>query len=293
MLTTKFKKMIATLLKLDEAKLEAAIKAEAEVEVEGFNPEQPGVQVFTDEELATRDTEAVRKKTKELQDAGIEIAVKKMKQATGFNEYDGRDPVEFVNQFKDSTLKAAKLEPAAQVAEKEKQITALTTSLAQAKKEAEDARSMITGIKRERDIIAKFPAGRTGDLSDDERLLLFNARFEPVEVEGVGTVWKDRTTGEELRDGKTGKATATDAVISNFFTEKKWVAAPTPPKGGRGGSDSPAGGGPAGGKPAKWSEAKATWEAEGKSINDARFTLFLNDCQTTHGDAFEMDLPSA
>lgn len=292
MLTPKFKKLITSLLHIDEAKLNAAIAAEAEVEVEGFNPDEPGVQAFTDAELETRDTEAVRKKTKELTDAGIEIAVKKMKTATGFNEYDGKDPVEFVTKFKESALKTAKLEPAAQVAEKEKEIAALTATVAQAKKEAEDARAMIGGIKRERDLISKFPAGRSGDLSDDERLVLFNMRYEPTEVEGVGTVWKDKTTGEELRDTKTGKAKATDEIVTAFFTEKKWIAGAAQEKGGRGGTDSKTGATGGNGKPAKWSEAKESWEAEGKNINDARFTLYLNECQTAHGDAFEMDLPN-
>lgn len=109
-------------------------------------------------------------------------------------------------------------------------------------------------------LISSFPANRAADLTDAERLVLLKSALTFEEVEGKQVVKKN---GEILRDKTTQNPIPASQAITDYFTERKWIAPAGP--GGRGGGDNPAGGGGAGMKSlTKFTEK---WKAENPSGN--------------------------
>lgn len=296
MLKKSFIAEIAKLTKIPESAITAAITATEEVDVmvkgadgkeTAFDPAAAGLEVFTKDELLERDKNTATAKFPEARKAAQEIIVKELKKATGF-ESELTDPAEVAKAIVTDALKKAKLEPSEAVKEKDKQIEVLKATLATETAKIQEAEKKAATVQRERELLGAFPANLTGDLSPDERIALFNMRYESTEVDGVGTVWKDKKTGTELRD-KTGKAAPLTEIASAFATEKKWIEPAKDPRQGQGGKDSGGAGG-ARGTITKYSEAVKAWKADGKSLNDgAGFQAFLGG-HAKDNAAFEYDL---
>jgi hypothetical protein len=89
------------------------------------------------------------------------------------------------------------------------------------------------------ELLSSFPAGRKGDMSDKDYLLLLKNNLEfGKDDEGKRFVKKD---GVILRDDKTKDYIAPKDAVATFFVEKKFVEDKQP--GGRGGNDNPGGSG--------------------------------------------------
>lgn len=117
------------------------------------------------------------------------------------------------------------------------------------------------------ELISHFPATRTADLTDAERLLLVKANLQFEEHEGKMVV---KRNGEIVRDTASQSPLAVKDVVQSLFTEKKWIPAASG-DGGRGGGDTPPGGGASGIK--KMSAFQEKWKAEnpGKDENGQEF----------------------
>jgi hypothetical protein len=104
-------------------------------------------------------------------------------------------------------------------------------------------------------LISMFPAGRTTDLNDAERLALVKMSLQFEEADGKPIVKRD---GQVVTDKNTHAPLAINQVLTDLFTERKWIGAAAG-SGGRGGSNNTGSGG-AGIK--KASQFTEKWVAE-------------------------------
>ncbi len=280
-------KTIAALLKVKEEDLTAAIKAEGEVDLSGYNP--TGLQVFTTEELSTRDTNVKEASKSEHINAGKEIAIKELKQASGI-EFPGKDPAKFLEEFKGKVMKEAKIPTDAKVTELETQITTLKGNLSAAEQKATDAENRASQAALDARILSSLPAERNPALSDADYLLLVKNRIAIETIDGKEVV-KSTATGQAFRNQKAEALDLGSALGEVFKATPGWVGGKAQDKNGRGGSGS---GGPGGGSgdtnvPTTFSEAKKAWIESGKSPNAAEFSVYVNKLQTENKD-FKMDI---
>lgn len=133
-------------------------------------------------------------------------------------------------------------------------------------------------------LIAMFPADRTTDLKDHERLMLLKNEltFEKA-ADGKLVV---KRNGAIVEDPATHAALPLDKVIPDFFKERKWVGDKGGGEGGRGGGSNPPGGG--GGTSGIKSLTKFTekWLAEnpGKNNISPEFDQALTKHMTENKD---------
>lgn len=243
---------IATLLKLKDTDLTAAIADEKEVDV--TIPED--LHVLTVTELDTRDTSQKNEGIK----AGKEIGFKELKKAAGLPEdAPSKDPAKIVEAITTKAIADAKIPSDAKVTELTTQNQLLTQKLAEKDTEIETERKKSQQVTTDRQILTAMPKNRADLFADDEYLDVIKSRHIK-EIEGnLVVVGKD---GEPLRDPKTTKPLDLSAGLLSVFTERKWVAEGGG-AGGRGGKDEK----PATGVFSKKSEVIAHFEAQGKSIN--------------------------
>lgn len=244
---------IASLLRIDVAKLMAASAAtdEQEVEVGEF-------EVFTKSERETRDAaqkaEGKREGDSAGKAAGKELAVKDLKAAFGV-EFDGKDMTKLVEVVKaqlakgDDGLKQQVTMLQEKLTAKDADITALT--------------ARVTEAQRENQLIGLLPKNRLETISDGEYLTLIKAGLQFETTDGKTVV---KRNGEILRDAKTTNPLSEQEAINSYMTERKWITEQPVPPGGRGGGNTPPGG-----KAMKVSQLAEQWTAEGKNPLSAEF----------------------
>jgi len=248
---------IAGLLKIDSKALTEAITATEEKDITLTD-----LQVFTTDELTTRDTaqkaEGKREGESAGKDAGREIAVKEIKKAFGI-EIEGKDIPKVVEAVKTQLAKGDE--------GLKQQVELLQGKLGE--KDAEVARlaSVAESVKLDTQLMGLFPKNRAETISDSEYLTLLKSSLSIETVDGKQVVKKG---GEILRDTKTTNPLPLADAVAGYFTERKWLA-PDGTPGGRGGKDTPPGG-----KAAKMSEAVKAWEDAGKNPASAEFQAHIN-----------------
>jgi hypothetical protein len=245
---------IAGLLKIDQAKLGAAIAAQDEQDVAIADD----LQSMNKAELDTRD----RNQYNEGKKAGSDMAMKEIKTKAGI-EIEGVDPEKIATAISTKAVETAKVAP-------DEQVKAAQRLTDQWKEKAKTAEEQLVTLKSANEQLAMdnryralLPKDRSDLLNDDEYLMSTKVRFE-IKKEGDKEVVVDRTTGEIVRNKTDLQPIAPGDVFKAHFTERKWIAEPpTDPKKGPGSGNS----GPAGGKGQfkKMSEAKKY--AEGNGIN--------------------------
>ena len=246
---------IATLAKIDQAVLEAAISAQDEQDVAIADD----LQAVTKVELDTRD----RNKYNEGKTAGAEIALKEVKTKAGI-DIDGVDTQKIADAISKKAVDDAKIVP-------DEQVKAAQNLTEQWKAKAKTAEDQVKALQADKEQLAMdnqyralLPKDRSDLLNDDEYLMATKSRFE-IKKDGDRQVVVDRTTGEVVRDKTKLEPVAPADVIKGHFAERKWMAeAPgADSKKGRGGSDSNPGG--AKGQFKKMSEVRK--HAEDNNIN--------------------------
>lgn len=243
---------VASLLKIKEADLSAAITDEKEIDI--VIPED--LQVLTTAELETRDTE---KKNDGIK-AGKEIGVKEVRTAAGLDESIGKDVSKVAAAIAAKAVADAKIPANEKVNELTTQNQLLTQKLADKEKEVETEKGKATQFTTDRKILTAMPKNRAQLLEDDEMLDIIKAKHIK-EVDGeLVVVGKD---GQPLRDKATTKPLGLTEGLTAIFTERKWLEEAGGAAGGRGGKDE---GGKAGAF-SKKSEVIAHYEAQGKSLN--------------------------
>jgi len=236
---------------LDLEKLKTALTSSEEVDYEF-----PDVQVFTAEQLTTRDAnltaEAKKLGVSEGKDAGLSIASKELAKKFNLtidNPKDLNAVVDKINETLSTGDKGLK-----------EQIALLTSDRDKAIQEKEQAINQVKQVSFDTSLLTSFPTNRSKVLNDNEYLNVVKANLQFEEVDGVQVV---KRNGEVLRDEKTRNPLQPKEAINVLFAERKWIEAGGD-KGGRGGSDSTAG---QNGGIKTFSKAVEKWKAENPDGN--------------------------
>lgn len=251
---------IASMLKLPEADLTAALTATEEVEVK--LPE--GLVVLTADELSSRDRTTEKKGYDKGAEASVEMLIKEQKRDLGL-DFEGKDPAKFVEALKAKVLADAKVEPVAALQEKETIITGLRANLQKLEAEKNEVLSNVAKIKVESTVARAIPANLIAGVEPDEVLLTMRHKgYEFEEKDGQIVAKK---AGEVVADTALRPLPIQD-VIKGYVTERGWLdTGAGAGKDGRGGGHSK----PSTGVPTKYSEAEAAWKASGKNPGTADF----------------------
>ena len=275
MLKAETKKKIATLLKIKETDLDAAIKDEKEVDLTIADD----LHVLTNEELETRDNN----QKKEGEKTGKEIGIKEVKKAAGLPEdAPAKDPAKVAQAIIDKATTDAKVKPDEKVIQLTDQVKLLQTQLTEKDGEITKEKEIASSASLDRKILAAFPKERSSTLTDDEYITLIKAGHVFKELDGKIIIEKD---GKPLRDAKTTNPLTLAEGMKHIFTERKgWLGEATIVPGGRGDDD---------GKPpakfTKLSEVKKHFEDQKKSMLGDEFKAVV---ATATKDNPEFDMNS-
>ncbi|MBS1915670.1 MAG: hypothetical protein JST87_05295 [Bacteroidetes bacterium] len=216
---------IATLLKLDQAKVDAAAADEKEVDLEIADD----LSVFNKTEITARDKNGYDSGKK----AGEEMLAKKIKKDHAI-DITGDDMDKVIDAIINKAKAEANANPDARVTEME-------TTLKKAKTELEKANLKIEKLEVEKEtsltnqkLLSHFPSNRIDTMTNDELLTLVNSRIKIVKKDGKEVVVKD---GEEVLDKSLNPVPVKDA-IAQYFTERKWIKEEQQNRSGRGGGNS-------------------------------------------------------
>lgn len=239
---------------LDVDKLIAAIKDDNEVDIE-----IPEMEVMKAEDLIARDSnkiaEGKKLGEKEGEAKGKELAAKAFRKKFALEDAVGNDI--------DKVVEAVNTKLATGDEGLKKQIELLQKDKELLQNEKTSLETKANQAVFDSQLISFFPANRTADLKDSERLALakMDLTFEQVDGKYVA-----KRNGEIVRDKNTQNPLPINQVITDCFSERKWVGSQGG-EGGRGGGDNPLnGGGTKGVK--KYSEFEEKWKAENPDKNE-------------------------
>lgn len=248
---------IAALLRLKEEELENAIMSTDEVELTLTE-----LNVFTQDELKTRDENKTKESYKEGKNAALEMFVKEQKEKLGL-EFDGKDPEKLIEAYQKKVISDAKIEPNKKVEELNTVIENLRKNISTIEEEKTNLTKTLSETKLNGTLKGFLPQNRLNVLSDDEYLTTLTREYSFVEEDGKLVVKKG---SDIVRDEKTQSPLDPKAVIEGYFTNRKWVSEQDPDKKGRGdGNKKPAG------SYLKLSDIAEEFEKSGKSINGSEF----------------------
>jgi hypothetical protein len=254
---------IAQLLKIKEADLETAIKDTNEVDI----ALEEGLVTLTPTELETRDnnmkTAGKKEGEKEGEGKGKELAAKALKKKFGI---DGEE------KDLDKVVEAVTAKVATGDDGLRQQVQALLKDKESLQNEVLTAKQKADQVVFESQLIGHFPAGRTADLKDTERLIIMKNDLQ-FETENGKTIVK--RNGEIVKDPTTHAPLPPDKVVAQYFEERKWVAAGG--EGGRGGGDNnPPGGGGGGIKTMTQAQQQYLQENPGGNLMSPEFTNYVD-----------------
>lgn len=270
---------MADLLKVDKAKIEAALandKEEVDIEI----PED--VTILTKTELETRDRNTYDKAKK----AGEEMTIKEMKKKHSL-EFTGEDPDKLVEAVQKKTKAELDKNPDERVAEITKTLETTKKALMKANETADQFKGEMETYKADSDLLSMLPKNRIETMTNAEYLLLTKSAIKIENKDGKKVALRN---GEVVVDPKTADPIPAEKVVESFFTERKWIkeeGSGGPAGGGRGGGNSQHISGK--GKYAKVSELKAELEAENININGEAYTKRV---QAAMKENPEMDMNS-
>jgi hypothetical protein len=251
---------------LDPDKLIEAITATEEKDFE--IPED--ITVIKTADLETRDTnkltEGKRLGEAEGEKKGKELAAKAFKKKFALEDAVPAGDIDKIVEAVNTKLNKGDAALQEQVQGLLKDKETLTAQILQEKETARKA-------SFDSSLISMFPAGRTTDLTDSERLALVKMNLEFAEDNGKTVV---KRNGQIITDKNTHAPVEIKQVISDLFAEKKWVGT-TPAAGGRGGDNNNNSGGTSAGIK-KASQFEEKWKAEnpGKNTLSSEYTESLN-----------------
>lgn len=267
MLKNQTLEQIATLLKIKKADLEAAIKAEAETDIEI----DANLQTFSESDLKTLKNNSY----KEGKAAGIEMEVDAVKKAEGL-EFTGKTVAALLEAKAAKVIADAKIEPDKKVRELETKVATLTTTVSDYESQIAAKDAEINGIRVNSELYQHIPSfGDKGPaLGADDVIQLMKASGYEAKMEDGKTVFYK--AGAKLTD-KLGNATAPKDVISAFIAEKKLAPVEGGGAGGRGAGDG------GGASASSLTALKAKFTAEGKSLLGQEFSQAVQEAAKVDG----------
>lgn len=241
---------------IDPDKLIEAIKAEAETDVELPSD----VTVLKTADLEARDSNKLAEGKKlgetEGEKKGKELAAKSFKRKLNLPDTVPNDldkVLEAANEQLSKGDAGLKEQVAGLLKDKEALIAEKGQLEVKARQSAFDA-----------ELISYFPANRDSTLTDAERLALVKMNLQFEEADGKVVVKKNGTI---VQHKDTHAPLAPKDVVTELFTEKKWIGGKTGGDGGRGGDDNSGGAGGAAGIKSL-SKFTEKWVAENPGKND-------------------------
>lgn len=245
---------LSAIAKVDLTELEnALLSTEDEV-----NITIPELHVLTPEELSTRDANSKKNGYNEGKTASIEMFVKETKEKLGL-EFEGKDATKLIEAVQSKTLADAKIEPSKKIEELNGVISKLQGNLTALESEKLNLQGQFEATKTDAKLLNYLPKNRLSTLNDEEYLTIIKKDHEIVTEDGKLVVKKG---GEIVRNATTQAPLEVNEVISNIFTERKWISDEQGGQGGRGGQGSKG----SGGVILKRSELDAKFTSEGKSL---------------------------
>lgn len=204
----------ALLKGVDFKKLTEAITAAEEVDVD--IPDD--LSVMTTAELALRDTNVSTKAKKEGESIGEtkgkELAAKAFRKKFNLPDSVGVDIDKVVDEV---NVQLNKGDVGLQ-----QQVSKLIADKQELEATLQKKNQHISELQFDGQLVGMFPANRTADLSDSDRLLLIKNKIEFVSENGR-VVAKDKNTGQIFEDETTHAPLAVPKVLENLFTERKWI----------------------------------------------------------------------
>lgn len=196
----------------DEPAATALINGEAESDV--VLP--AGIQVFSDEELATRDNSSKATYTK----AGSEISVKQLKDLTGLT-YDGegsKDPKRFIEEYAKKVLEDAKISVDDKISDRDKTIGKLRETIKTIESAQTESEKKAKVAQQDYDLLMATHDLKPDHLEDREWIGLLKMSNELVEEGGQLYV---KRNGEIVKDQKLQTPVPAKDALRGFITERK------------------------------------------------------------------------
>jgi hypothetical protein len=260
-------KKIATILKLKESDLSAAITATDETDLAVAD-----LTTVTDEDL----TRIKNEEYKKGKDTGVEMKVKEIKEKTGI-DFNGKSIEGLIEAATKKALDDAKVSPDKKVVELEADKATLSKAVDELTKQVAEKEGEASRAKTDRELFKEVPETTLGatDLLDFARMKGYDFKLE----NGQTVPYKN---GEPIKDNL-AKVRASKDVLAEFAKEHgltKPEAAGGPA--GRGGKDQTAGD-----KPTKLSEIKKQFVEQNKNLLGDEFRMAV---QQAAKDTPEFDM---
>jgi hypothetical protein len=252
-------KQIATLLKLKEADLEAAIKAETETEV----TIDAKLQAFDETELQTLKSNSY----KEGKKAGVEMEVDEIKKELGY-DFQGKTVKGLVEFNKKKVLEDAKIEPEQKVKDLTEKLSNIQKNYTDLEGKLAEKDKEVSSVKIKTEVFKYIPAFGEESGFDQEDV------YNKMQREGYDFRIEDGKTvayknGTKVLDKVSNPLELKD-VINTYVVEKKIVTPETIPA-GRGG-----GNGKANSTFGTLTELKKQFTDQNKSLLGAEFSEALD-----------------
>lgn len=260
--------LMKTGIAADEAKAKELIEATEEQEVS--IPET--TKVFTGEAFS----KATENLKREASKAAKEIAIKELKEKAGL-EFEGKDPDKFIEEFKSHVAKEAGQSVDEKVKSRDKTINDLKDALSKVTGERDTIVKEKSQLLKDQQLLKHLPKNRDERFNDSQYLTLLKSEYEFGEEDGKAVVKKN---GEVVKDDQFNPV-GYDTIISQHFTQNKWIKEEGG-QGGNGGNGGPAGrggGNQGGGNPATFAsmnDFKAHLEKNGIHPGSEQATKLLN-----------------
>jgi hypothetical protein len=201
---------IAALLKIDAAKVEAALNAQEEVELAVDDT----LTVFTKTELDTRD----RTKYGEGKKAGEGMTIDTMFEEEGIKIEGKKDAAAFKKAYSDKVLKDANVSVDEKIKERDKTIGQLRENIKSFEKTLADKDQVMRDFQTETDILSHTLDKKPDHLTNKEWVTLIKMGNEIVEHEGQVVV---KRNGQIVTDPKELKPIPVKDALVGYVEERK------------------------------------------------------------------------
>lgn len=194
---------------------------------------------------------------------GQEVMVGKLKEEHGF-DFPGKDIHLFLEKYAEKKIAEAGIGPDEARRQWEAEKKQLTDSIGEWKDKYTALQTEKEEVARDAEWLSKFPAQRSMQVADEDRLLLLKNKL--ARDEDGAYLYKGQPLKDELQNNL-----PVDKVLEHVFAAENWLTTETPRRDGRGGSNSTLGPG----LPTRQSEVAEAWRREGRQPRGAEFQAHL------------------
>lgn len=255
MLTQELLTKLAALAKIEPKLLQDAISSTEEVAIE-----IPDLMTFTKTEIESRDNVKKGNGYADGKKAGLEMAVKEVKEEYQL-EFEGKDLKSLIDNYGKKVLADAKIAPK----EHEETITKLRATISEFEGKLTAKDNEVKAIALETEVLSLLPENAKG-LSKKETLTLLKANgYDFTKEEGKLLVTKD---GVKMVDDKLQTPIDATTAINSIYSEREWAGKSAATGRGGGSSNVTI-------THTKLSEVEKEWKDSGKSLNGEEYSAHI------------------